>query len=290
MSGAETRSAKDKGANPSKWEFRDRKALLYALVGNDFGPDPESRLDEIREYKKNEAKFLLQALELRAQDRVLDLGSGFGFIARVTAPLVERLWCVDISNEFLECARQELREFCNVQLEQMGFADLRFLAGKGINKGYANAVFIHFNFFDITLYLRELFAILEPGGIFVFGMSDSDSLDIRSDRYFEVVLEKYKEHRGSPVLMHWNSAKAVCRAAEALGFQAKNAYSGGGTAMIVLEKPGRRMATAQRTPEPAKAFNEGGTRLGPLLPQERHFCERKLLDRDERKAQSHTPY
>jgi len=69
--------------------------------------------------------------------------------------------------------------------------------------------------------------------VFVFGMSDSDSLDIRSDRYFGVVLEKYKEHRGSPVLMHRNSATAVCRAAEAMGFRAKKAYSGGGTAMIV---------------------------------------------------------
>jgi len=94
-----------------------------------------------------------------------------------------------VGNEFLECAKRELREFSNVELEQMEFADLRFLAGKGINKGYANAVFIHFNFFDIALYLRELLAIPEPGGVFVFGMSDSDSLDIRSDRYFGVVLE-----------------------------------------------------------------------------------------------------
>jgi len=232
------------GANPSKWEFRDRKKLLYALVGNDFGPDPESRLDEIREYKRNEAKFLLQTLGLKPQDRLLDLGSGLGFIARVTAPLVERVWCVDISNEFLEGARQELREFGNVEFQQMEFANLQFLAGKGINKGYANAVFIHFNLFDITLYLRQLHAVLEPGAVFVFGMSDTDSLDIRSDRYFEAVLEKYQEHRGSPVLMHWNSATAVCRAAQASGFRAKNAYSGGGTAMIVLEKPrGSSVAT-----------------------------------------------
>ncbi|HSC45546.1 MAG TPA: hypothetical protein VLC94_06930 [Candidatus Acidoferrum sp.] len=68
-------------------------------------------------------------------------------------------------------------------------------------------------------------------------MSDTDSLDIRSDRYFEVVLEKYQQYRGSPVLMHWNSGTAVCRAAQATGFRARTAYSGGGTAMIVLEKP-----------------------------------------------------
>ena len=37
------------GANHSRWEFNNRKTLLYVLVGNDFGADPESRLDEIRE-------------------------------------------------------------------------------------------------------------------------------------------------------------------------------------------------------------------------------------------------
>jgi len=42
-------------ANHSRWEFNNRKALFYALVGSDFGPDPESRLDEIREYKRNQA-------------------------------------------------------------------------------------------------------------------------------------------------------------------------------------------------------------------------------------------
>src|SRR5437588_7609479 len=96
------------GANHARWEFNNRKALLYALVGNDFGPDPESKLDEIREYKKNEAKFLIQSLNLKPHDRVLDLGSGFGFIARVVAPLVEHLCCLDISSEFLNCAKQEL--------------------------------------------------------------------------------------------------------------------------------------------------------------------------------------
>ncbi len=217
------------GANHSRWEFNNRKTLLCALVGNDFGPDPESRLDEIREYKKNEAKFLVQSLNLQPHDRVVDLGSGFGFIARVIAPLVERVWCLDISSEFLECAKQELQRFSNTEFHQMDFADLRLLAGKRINKGYANAVFIHFNLFDIILYLRQLFSVLESRGAFVFGMSDTDSLDITSDRYFEIVLQEYKENRGSLVLMHWNSAKGVCRAAEAIGFRAEIACSGYGS-------------------------------------------------------------
>jgi hypothetical protein len=79
------------GANHSRWEFNNRKALLYALVGNDFGSDPESRLDEIREYKRNEAQFLIQSLNLKPNDRVLDLGSGFGYIARRRAACRARM-------------------------------------------------------------------------------------------------------------------------------------------------------------------------------------------------------
>ncbi|HVO57815.1 MAG TPA: class I SAM-dependent methyltransferase [Dongiaceae bacterium] len=223
-------------ADHAKWEFQNRRMLLYALVGNDFGPEPETRLDDIRAYKKNEAQFLIDALDLTATDRVLDLGSGFGFLARVVAPLVAQVVCADISGEFLACAREELRGFANVEFLQIPFADLSALQGLRINKAYANAVFIHFNLFDIVMYLRELHSVLEPGGLFIFGMSDTDTLDIRNDRYFGVVLEKYKQHRGSPVLMHWNSARAVCRAAEASGFLAKVAYSGAGSAMILLEK------------------------------------------------------
>jgi hypothetical protein len=76
----------------------NRKALLYALVGNDFGSNPESRLDEIRDYKRNEARFLIQSLNLKPNDCVLDLGSSFRFIARVVAPLLEHVCCLDISS------------------------------------------------------------------------------------------------------------------------------------------------------------------------------------------------
>jgi len=55
------------GANHSRWEFNNRKALLYALVGNDFGSDPESRLDELREYKRNQAQFLIQSPKSQAE-------------------------------------------------------------------------------------------------------------------------------------------------------------------------------------------------------------------------------
>jgi 2-polyprenyl-3-methyl-5-hydroxy-6-metoxy-1,4-benzoquinol methylase len=164
----------------------------------------------------------------------------------------------------------------------MPFGDLQFLAGKGITKGYANAVFIHFNLFDVTLYLRQLFAILEPGGSFVFGMSDTDTLDIPTDRYFGAVLEKYQKNRGSPVLMHWNSARAVCRAAETIGFQARNAYAAAGSAMILLHKP-ESVPAGQAPPEElTRAFCHLRNANAAQINHARGFCQKYPLDRDAR--------
>ncbi|MGH9741969.1 MAG: class I SAM-dependent methyltransferase, partial [Candidatus Acidiferrum sp.] len=122
---------KDGGA-AARWEFNDRRKLLYALVGYDFGPEPEKKLDEIRAYKLNEANFLIDALKPEPTDRILDLGSGCGFVARAFAPLCERVHCVDISGEFLDFCKAELSEFSNVEFRQMEFAQLGFLTGRGI--------------------------------------------------------------------------------------------------------------------------------------------------------------
>jgi len=237
-----------------RWEFGDRKQLLHALIGYDFGSDPESKLDEIRVSKLQEAQFLIQALAPQPSDRILDLGSGCGFIARAFAPLCERLFCVDISAEFLAFCKDELRPFPNVEFHQMEFAKLNFLAGARINKAYSNAVFIHFNLFDIVLYLRQLFTILQPGGRFLFSMADTDCLDIHADRYFMPVLNEYLQHRNAATLMQWNSSSAVCVAATKLGFTAKILWRGNGSAMVLLEKP--QTASTSRFPAPLQESHE----------------------------------
>src|SRR5262249_846532 len=87
------------------------------------------------------------------------------------------------------------------------------------------------------LYFKQLFEVLEPGGRFVLGMSDTDCLDIAEDKYFGVVLEAYSRNRREPTLMHWNSSTAVCAAANKIGFRSRVLCSGGGAGMWLLEKP-----------------------------------------------------
>jgi ubiquinone/menaquinone biosynthesis C-methylase UbiE len=219
------------------WDFVEKRELLYALVGYDFGMEPEKRLDEIREYKAKESNFLLHALKLTKDDVVLDLGSGCGFIARVAAPLCKQLYCLDISSEFLRFAQDELAQFTNVGFHRIPFGNLHFLDDKKITKGYANAVFIHFNFFDVVIYLRELYRVLARGGLFLFGLSNTDCLDINNDRYFPLVLDNYLKERNSTTLMQWNSAHGVCSAAKQIGFEASELWIGHGSAMILVRKP-----------------------------------------------------
>lgn len=219
------------------WEFPDTRQLLFALIGYDFGMEPETRMDEIRAFKAKESAYLVKALGLTGEDVVFDLGSGCGLIARVTAPLCKRLHCLDISRDFLGFAQEELKTFPNVEFHHIGYGDLQCLQEKQVKKGYANAVFIHFNLFDIVIYLREIFRTLLPGGLFVFGMNNSDCLEIAHDRYFPIVLQHYVRDRTSPTLMRWNSSRSVCAIARQIGFQAEELWSGQGTAMLRLQKP-----------------------------------------------------
>ena len=220
------------------WDFTEKRQLLFALVGYDFGMEPENKLDEIRAYKKNESNFLLSTLKPNPNDVILDLGSGCGFIARVVAPLCKQVYCLDISTEFLRFAREELQSFPNVGFHRMNYGDLHYLDDKKVTKGYANAVFIHFNFFDIVTYLREIHRILAPGGLFMFGLSNTDCLDIQNDRYFPLVMGDYVRKRESIArLMQWNSAHGVCDAARQIGFEATELWAAQGSAMILVRKP-----------------------------------------------------
>jgi ubiquinone/menaquinone biosynthesis C-methylase UbiE len=220
------------------WDFTEKRQLLYALVGFDFGKEPETKLDEIRAYKRNESGFLLNTLKPNKDDVMMDLGSGCGFIARVMAPLCRQIYCLDISSEFLRFAKEELQEFPNVGFHRINYGDLHFLDDKKITKGYANAVFIHFNFFDVVQYLKEIYRILVPGGLFMFGLSNTDCLDIKNDRYFSMVMADYVKQRTSiATLMQWNSSQGVCSAARQIGFEASELWAAQGSSMILVRKP-----------------------------------------------------
>jgi hypothetical protein len=57
----------------------DIRHMLFALIGPDFGDEPESRLAEIRNSRKSLVEYAADLCNVTSNDVLLDLGSGCGF-------------------------------------------------------------------------------------------------------------------------------------------------------------------------------------------------------------------
>jgi ubiquinone/menaquinone biosynthesis C-methylase UbiE len=158
----------------SRWNFEDTKEMLSLLVGAEYGPEPESKLNEIRKDKKRVAEFISAQNNLNSSMQLLEIGSGCGFIARWIAPQVSHLSCADISESFLELARQECCELKNLSYHAIKSANLDFLKPASIDLAYAYNVFVHFNLFDIYLYFKEFKRVIKQDGKVWFDFANAE--------------------------------------------------------------------------------------------------------------------
>lgn len=140
-------------------DCKDLKHMLDAMIGPAYGNDPVAALDRIRSERQAVADFIGSFLHFDKSDIVVDLGSGTGFVARYVAPKVKHVHCMDISKDFAAFCTNELGEFGNVSVHVMDYADFSMIRERP-TKIYAHGVFIHFNFYDMSVYLRNI----SPGG------------------------------------------------------------------------------------------------------------------------------
>jgi protein-L-isoaspartate(D-aspartate) O-methyltransferase len=102
------------------WEVLDPRILnaLHDVPREDFVPAPYRNLafadmhiplehGEVMMQPKQEAR-LLQALSLKPGDRVLEIGTGSGYVTALLAHLAGHVDTVDIHPDFLESARDKL--------------------------------------------------------------------------------------------------------------------------------------------------------------------------------------
>lgn len=145
---------------------------------------------------------VLRALELRPRERVLDLGTGPGFLAYDMAATVGssgQVAGVDISEAMLgmarrRCAAQPWAEFHDADVTRLPFADCAFDA--------AVSTQVYEYVPDIARALAELQRVIRPGGRVVildtdFGSFVCHSLDAARTRR---ILAAYDQHVADPHL------------------------------------------------------------------------------------------
>jgi len=148
------------------------KALWDAKASTTQGAllavDGSTNEDVLRLTGAYSARQVEAALDLRASDRVLELGCGVGRIGREIAPNIAHWEGSDISGNMLKVARERLAAHANVGLTELTRTSLQPLADASFDKAYCVAVFIHMDKEDFYLYLEDMARVLKPGGLFFF--------------------------------------------------------------------------------------------------------------------------
>ena len=219
------------------WEHSNINDMLNLLVGKEYGQDPQNRITEIQHTKYYESQNIKKHLELSENDRVIDLGSGCGFIANFLAPEVEHLNCIDISKSFLDYARLITQQHSNVSYHLIPFADLSEIK-TSTTAIYSVAVFIHFNLYDCYLYLEQCYNHLEPQGRMFFDILNDSQINIVSERWQRQSARYFKDRTSIFTNVHYNNPNSVMDISRQIGFKVEKTYNERDHTFMLLRKPG----------------------------------------------------
>ena len=146
----------------------------YKQFWNEKAATPESALAAVDGSASEEvvqitgrftARQVATALELGAEDRILELGCGVGRIGRELAPHCAHWTGVDISERMIAHARERLEHLGNTEFHQLERSRLDMLSDASLTKAYSVAVLCHMDKEDLYLYLQELHRPVRPGGL-----------------------------------------------------------------------------------------------------------------------------
>ncbi len=167
------------GAMREDWNRRAREdANYYVAFGRRNQPEDEffaSGADQIRlfetELKRRPAEFWSTAT-------ALEIGCGPGRLLRPLSRHFARLHGLDISDEMLRRAAENLRGITNVSLHHASSSSLAEFASGTIDFIYSYAVFQHIPSHAVVFnYISEAVRTLAPGGLFCFQINGLSSHD-----------------------------------------------------------------------------------------------------------------
>jgi len=133
------------------WDDAAIKNPYYAIIGVD------------------EEEFWKKEVEIEGLDKntiFLDLGCGVGRVAKKIASQIKEYYGVDFSIEMITKAKEIFKDYKNVHLFKNNGIDLRLFGNNLFDVVYVSLVFQHMQKEVAKNYIREVYRVLKPEGIF----------------------------------------------------------------------------------------------------------------------------
>ena len=203
------------------WNFENEDDLLYAYMGAGVKNSEEDLAKIAAGKARYEVPHIVRMLDISPKDIVIDIGSGYGHIAKVLATQVKHYHCCDISDKMMNKCKLNTSENDNISYNIVPRGDLSLFNRAGVTKVFSNSVFIHLNLFDITIYLDQVYKVLDNNGLLYFNFQDSDLLTIENDPNFISMRQRYVADPQEITLMIWNSLSCIRGYARRCGFELK---------------------------------------------------------------------
>lgn len=138
----------------------------------DEGNDPFRDPPQLRAYMDLwDGETFLQALALRPEHQVLEIGVGTGRLAARTAPRCAALTGIDISPKTIARARENLAGHRNISLVCADF--LQYETARRFDVIYSSLTLMHVE--DKALFLSRAAALLRPGGRLCLSLDKNQS-------------------------------------------------------------------------------------------------------------------
>lgn len=110
--------------------------------------------------------------------RMLEIGCGVGRMTRMLARIFGHVTAIDISEEMISRARENLKGLQNVTLVLGDGCSLTSLESEQFDFAFSFIVFQHIPSYEvIQRYCKEVFRVLRPGSLFKFQVQGDTSLD-----------------------------------------------------------------------------------------------------------------
>jgi ubiquinone/menaquinone biosynthesis C-methylase UbiE len=174
-------------------------------------------LQKTLELKQQEAVNFEKRLSLSGDETLLELGSGFGVMAKHLSTKVKKVICCDIYKEMLDFAAHLNSESKNIDYLKINSFDLTAISDDSIDTVYSTGVFIHFNIYDTNMYLKEFKRIIKNGGKLLFNIKNENRLEPHQF-FFDANLYAENGHT-TKGLQQWMSHEGVMQLANYYGFR-----------------------------------------------------------------------